>query len=878
MINAKINHTLTLQEYRLDGNLMYLMQRLRLLALAAAVFAFLFSTTLSAQELNHDPWAGVEEMTVTGDATANLLDLGRGDSVIAFDSTQLENIGAGDIADLAAFTPNLEIRSAGGGSQPTFFIRGVGLADFSANASGSIAIYQDDIPINAPAIQLGALFDVESVGVGRGPEGGSRHRNATAGVIKVYSRKPTDEFEAHLKLSVGNFEMIQVEGALNVPIVPNLLSARISFQTIDRKGWTQNGCANAPANSERSVQTFQTSGIICGENVRIGHLSDIPEGLADDLNDENNWAARMLVAFTPEFGEVATNWLFNAHVAKRDQFARVGQQIGFTGTIPDPSTGETSGSTDILLNRFGGRAGGVYRDPDVAKLEEGLAARFPLSGFSQPRRALKRNGVIFPILANRLAKHLDADPFRGDYNNAGNSRLENWGTSLRGVIPIRDHFEVTTTTGFERYQRRVDQDTDFSPLTLFELLQTDDAWQASQEIQIRWDIAETLTLNAGGLALREELDVQLDDFVLRQADPDEIDPRSVNRTREYRQKTWNVGLFTRMEWEIQETFTADAGVRFNWEKKNFVYSFIESNANRTTFASNTWDHLTYDLRLRWDPTVDVQFYFKFTHGWRSGHFNATANTLRGATVAKPEKIDSWEAGWNTNWFDGRLTLNGAAFYYRYKDYQVFVTNRDFGSIPEQVIRNADDAEIYGVEVEAIMEPVDGLRLAMNFGWLESQFLDFVDQRLVQQNLGFGIPPINTQLNEEFSGNRLQNSPKYSVSLSATYDFDMGRLGTIKPGYFSTWTDDVSFDKAEGRGLVNQFGQTFLPKNAIGQQAFWLHNLRLEWANQSESISVAGWVRNATNKVYKLFAFETGDYAGILVGDPRTYGADITLTW
>ena len=50
-------------------------------------------------------------------------------------------------------TPNVEIRTAGATSA-VFFIRGVGLADFSANAAGAVAIYQDDVPINAPAMRV----------------------------------------------------------------------------------------------------------------------------------------------------------------------------------------------------------------------------------------------------------------------------------------------------------------------------------------------------------------------------------------------------------------------------------------------------------------------------------------------------------------------------------------------------------------------------------------------------------------------------------------------------------------------------------------------------------------------------------------------------
>ena len=135
-----------------------------------------------------DVWAGVEEMVVSGSTAGGILaDVARSNSVTAFSSDDLEAIGAADISDIASFTPNLEIVVTGSTS-PTFFIRGIGLNDFSANAAGAVAVYTDDVPLNNPALQLGSLFDIENAAVLRGPQGTGPFRNASAGAIKVYSK------------------------------------------------------------------------------------------------------------------------------------------------------------------------------------------------------------------------------------------------------------------------------------------------------------------------------------------------------------------------------------------------------------------------------------------------------------------------------------------------------------------------------------------------------------------------------------------------------------------------------------------------------------------------------------------------------------------
>ena len=116
------------------------------------------------------PESGIEEIIVRGGESEAASDFGTADSVTGFGAEDLAALGVQDIADLAAFTPNLEIVTAGA-TTPTFFIRGVGLNDFNSNSTGAVAIYQDEVAINAPALQLSTLFDIEAVNVLRGPQG-----------------------------------------------------------------------------------------------------------------------------------------------------------------------------------------------------------------------------------------------------------------------------------------------------------------------------------------------------------------------------------------------------------------------------------------------------------------------------------------------------------------------------------------------------------------------------------------------------------------------------------------------------------------------------------------------------------------------------------
>ena len=82
----------------------------------------------------------------------------------------------------------------------------------------------------APAIQTPQLFDIENVDIVRGPQGSGHFRNASAGAIRVQSRRPSGNYSANLRSTLGRYQadsgqgarhaLIQdYEGALEFPIV-----------------------------------------------------------------------------------------------------------------------------------------------------------------------------------------------------------------------------------------------------------------------------------------------------------------------------------------------------------------------------------------------------------------------------------------------------------------------------------------------------------------------------------------------------------------------------------------------------------------------------------------------------------------------------------
>jgi len=179
----------------------------------------------------------------------------------------------------------------------------------------------------------------------------------------------------------------------------------------------------------------------------------------------------------------------------------------------------------------------------------------------------------------------------------------------------------------------------------------------------------------------------------------------------------------------------------------------------------------------------------------------------------------------------------------------------------------------------VLRPWYGAFINARVGWLQSEFLDFVQ---IQQDrtvvMGAAVV-VNRELQN--TGNNLLNSPQFKISLTGEQTVPLWRLGSLTLRYDGVWTAETFYDATEGRGIPNNNNIEFLPEHTTSQVPFWVHNLRLSYRTPNGQFEVAGWVRNLTNQEYKTFAFDASTFNNTsiyFVGDPRTFGGNITINF
>lgn len=785
-----------------------------------------------------DPYSEVEEIRVLGQQGGQMVQTGV--SEIGFDAYQLQQDGISDIRDLASFTPNLEIKSAFAASNATLFIRGVGIDDFNANAPSAVAVYQDDIYMQSPAGQLFQFYDVEGVDVLRGPMP-VLYRNASAGVIHVISRKPSDLANAYTNVTYGRFNEVAVEGAVGGPLADNW-SARASGSWSIRDGIVQNRCG-APGQYDWSLGDNKNEQNACWQQVADKSGAPLVGDVQERTNNWDNYALRGQLLWKPDISNGKMEWLLNVHGGQNASQAFQYQMYGVTY-----ATTSEDGPPVIQTVYPGG-----------------------------------------PVLhyANTLGyEDNDGDPWAGDYNVQGPENLNLFGGYLQGKWEFGDGFELQSITGYEGHDRFVREDSDASPANILISDYSDDSWQVSQELRLTGMIPAPVSFGddvdwiVGAFYLKEDLSVQ-NDYIY--AGPKQV--------IQYEQNMRNFSVYGMATWTFLDDFELQFGARQNWEQKSFDIeataqpeSAVEPAQSKKDYEDASFSGWGGNINLSYQILPDAKITMKFSHGWKGGHFNGGAfNSQALVSPVRPEVVDSFEVGGQSRWFDGRLIVNGAFFIYDYKDLQVFnLEQTSQGGTISQLI-NAEHARIYGAELDIQAEPIDGLNVELHFAWLDSYYRDF------ENGLDFtrtrGCPPRPCQTVQftreiEYSGNPLIASPRFAMASAIDYSISLPSIKGVPLGYLTprismTWKDRTYFDACSGRGTMCNF-----PINTFSQGPLFLMGASLGWWSDDERYQVSGWVRNLTNEAYLSQTFDQSGPAMKTVlevyGDPRTYGITIGI--
>ena len=718
-------------------------------------------------------------------------------AISAVSQQYLESRGVDSIDKIGTIAPNVKIeRAPASKTISQISIRGSVTINPGITWEPAVGLYLDGVYIAKAQGSIFDIADLERVEILRGPQGTLYGRNALAGAVNLITKKPSGEAGGTAEVTYGSYDEWKFRGVLDLPQF-GIFSAKISGQYRRRDGLID--------------VVPDPFGVPTAQPPAVGRTDTINSGsfmvqLRADISDS-----------------ITADYTYD--------YSKINQRPPF--------------SQLVHINRNGGPLD-IF-DPNSPSYAFG-GAIFPLNLYENPNR-VSTASIDGPVFERSRS-----------YGHALTLTADLGAAELKSITAYRD---LVWADGL---------DLDGSPLPVAFTERFSDYHAFSQELQLTGRaFSDRLNYVLGGFYFSERAETD---------NPQSFFGGAADFFSSYGSHTKAYALYSQLDYDLTDALRLTVGARYTHEKKD-IRRFLRINADFANgiFAPVVVADLPYGsvpdaeynnfspaVTLGYQPTRNINLYARYARGFKSGGFNGETNVFfdpaapagcpLGATELcvpyRPEKVDSYELGAKTQWFDNALTLNVALFREEHKDMQLAIFTAEGAAA--SIVRNAGAARIQGAEFEVVARPVAGLTLNGSLAFLDSKYKEFVDG---------GI---------DVSGNRaFPHAPKVTASLGADLQVAKGDWGALNLygdlNYVSKYfTFPFALD-----GTQPSAHTTRSPGRTIVNLRATVSDIPLGESTASLSVFVRNLLKEADPA--NFIDFGPG-FGGLTVGyfpDPRTFG-------
>ena len=226
--------------------------------LASLLAVFIMATAVYAQESNTDEFT-LEEITVTAQKretdlqkTPVSIQAMSGDELAEEAKQRLDEIMQGVVG----------VSSQGSNVGTDFYMRGIGTGNFGPPTGGldqpAVAVMIDGVYQNRGEVVRGGTLDMARVEVMRGTQSTTLGGSSLAGAVSLVSNNPVFEYEGSGSLELGTYDLLSVQGTVNVPLSNNQ-ALRFAYSTDKRDGYLSSGAGDSDLANARIKYRWQAT-------------------------------------------------------------------------------------------------------------------------------------------------------------------------------------------------------------------------------------------------------------------------------------------------------------------------------------------------------------------------------------------------------------------------------------------------------------------------------------------------------------------------------------------------------------------------------------------------------------------------------------------
>jgi iron complex outermembrane receptor protein len=703
-----------------------------------------------------------------------------------------------------------------------------GIVPFDQNQSARDA----GVGVNIDGVYLGrsqgldaALFDVERIEILRGPQGTLFGRNSEGGALSIVTKQPTGQFEGSLTAGVGNFGSYDTQAHINLPEFANIAikvngvikhqGATVKNPLAGQYGWNYNDDVGGRISAKWSPGGGFTA-LLAYDRTKDQNTPNYSQlidynPLGKTVGQYDPITLKLVAPGSP----VGTSTVCGSCIAPLSPLVYVSggkrQDTAEIGVPQQLSVDRTDGFSATLK----------YEVADHVELRSITAWRGVTT--DQWDNSGGAHRTIFAPNANfsrYSLSYLDQHQFSQEFQAVGSFATVDW---VIGAFYFDEHAREKAATpstnkwNMDGTNYTINSETVAPPIT-----SSNNGWQPASWFVQRDSHAEAKSYAAFGQAT----------------------------------------------WSPIDSLHLTGGLRWTEDKRDGALTIVSGVATPWTFTYKK-DRIDPLVTLAWDATQAMNFYAKYSTGYRAGGANDRSSSF---APFGPESVKAFEVGAKTKFFDDHVRLNLAGYMMDRKGTQIDFDNVDtrpfladgvtpnptFNLHTENTANAPGTSKIRGFEAELSAHPIDDVTLGVSYSYTHTEIPETPNP-----NPGptFGVP---TEVFVVYTPkNAVSGFVDFHTAIAGT---DMGARVHLDANYadpvHSFQNEDVLTDSSF---IVNgSIALTDIPLTSMGSKmtvSLWSRNLLDETHIYRRSNANAGTL---------------GDYANF--NPPRTFGVEATANF
>lgn len=766
--------------------------------LRAAIAAALAGSVAATADVGiaQEEVGALEEIVVT--ATRREQDLQEVPvSIVAITGENLELRGIDNLEEVGAQIPNINIQGGGNGTASTTFrMRGI----------PNVGTYIDGVwQVNTGGFLTQEFVDIDRIEVLRGPQGTTYGRDSVGGAIRIWTRRPSDEFGANVSATVGSLDRRDVKAVVDLPITDNLLT-KWTAASLYRDGYIQslnidqkNGGIDqtvfrgdmlwTPTDALSMRFTYSQSEMLFTEPRIQDGIFDTAANVGQGILTKEFYGLAGLEPYEPEFlqagypgGQVGL-WENKTDITLpnniKNEQVTWGVELDVSDTL---SVQFLTAYTDVIndiYNEWDNSPYVLVNDYNRSTVEV-LSEEIQISGGSG--RITWVAGLYYwdqEFRSRNMRYQFEEFAGGGDWMTVDELAGANPALFAPSTIIEGQHINVNN----------VFMTPECVALRAGPLPGCESAWRSA--VVGRYD--NMSYSDTDGWAIFGDVNIELTDAL-----------------------TLTFGARQHDQTEIEGALAHVPGVTAPKPPPNTphtggsLFSDVRLGAESVSF-----DQDTYRMSLQMQFNDDIMGYISYSEGFDSG--GVSSPTIDGVEVFipyDPQTLENTEIGIRSDLLDGALRLNATVFSSDYTNIQApgVVFDSRGVQLPTLVTTNVGKAKAEGVELELTVVPTDNLMFNVNVGSLDTAYTQIAPGTLfISTSTEFQQAPESTynvgmQYNATLSnGGSLTTRVDYSYTDQFWRSLSFLRMSSYSPPI------PASYDESGDLGTVNA-RVTYQPPN------------------------------------------------------------------